>query len=35
MQGRQQGTTPAQIRAAIDAKYGSRHGMNIPQPPGP
>jgi hypothetical protein len=35
MQGRQEGKTPAQIRAAIDAKHGTQHGMSIPLPPTP
>jgi hypothetical protein len=34
MQGRRDGKTPAQIRAAIDARYGTDHGMVIPKPPG-
>jgi hypothetical protein len=34
MQGRKEGKTPAQIRAAIDAKHGTDHGMAIPRPPG-
>jgi hypothetical protein len=35
MQGREQGQTPAQIRAAVEARHGSDHGMAIPRPPGP
>jgi hypothetical protein len=35
MQGTHAGRTPATIRAEVDAKYGTRHGMAIPRPPGP
>jgi hypothetical protein len=35
MQGTQAGQTPAAIRAGIDARYGTRHGMSIRRPPGP
>jgi hypothetical protein len=30
----QAGKTPAQIRASIDAKYGTRHATPTPSPPG-
>jgi hypothetical protein len=32
MQGTLAGKTPAQIRAAIDAKHGTNHGMSLPRP---
>jgi hypothetical protein len=35
MQGTRAGKSPAQIRAGVDVKYGSTHGMAIPRPPGP
>jgi hypothetical protein len=35
MRGTGEGKTPAQIRAGVDAKYGTRHGMATPRPPGP
>jgi hypothetical protein len=35
MRGTQAGQTPAQIRAGVDANYGTTHGMSIPRPPGP
>jgi hypothetical protein len=34
MQGTKAGKTPAQIRAGLDAKHGTNHGMSIPRPPG-
>jgi hypothetical protein len=34
MEGTRAGKTPAAIRAEIDARYGTRHGMPIPLPPG-
>jgi hypothetical protein len=34
MQGTQAGKSPAQIRAAIDARYGTRHATPTPAPPG-
>jgi hypothetical protein len=35
MQGRRDGKTPAQIRAGIDAKFGTAHATPTPRPPGP
>jgi hypothetical protein len=30
----QAGKTPAQVRASIDAKYGTQHATPTPRPPG-
>jgi len=35
MSGTRAGKSPAQIRAAIDATYGTRHATPTPRPPGP
>jgi hypothetical protein len=34
MTGSQEGKSPAQIRAAVDAKYGKRNATPTPWPPG-
>jgi hypothetical protein len=34
MAGVQVGKTPAQIRTALDGKYGTRHATPTPWPPG-
>jgi hypothetical protein len=33
MRATQEGKTPAQVRAAIDAKYGREHATPTPTPP--
>jgi len=33
MRTTQEGQTPAQIRAAVDAKYGVEHATPTPRPP--